>query len=327
MVGGIDMQGTSRGAPSTVYDGLKGPVKGHVALKSSALAPTTTRLSNQHLIQDHLSAHYRRVSSAKAAVDTKPPKSMAISTKVRDQKRRDLGRESRISSRASSSASYRDYTRPKTDRYENYDINLSYDNFNMVNDIVEDTRHSPSTYRTPRPMKSNIPPEWQQHTKTGIKTKKWDQKDLLDTQADRFTEPEKPYTPRTLKREAQSKIAQSKNYNPPKRKSEKSDSKGKDLLSTRNTYADYNGEMESSLQFPRRLNSARVKEEEEELKYLEFVSDVTNDVLNRGIYSNRVLKQIFDKHVERKRGQLDERRMLRLMDQLRQDLGIPIHED
>lgn len=45
---------------------------------------------------------------------------------------------------------------------------------------------------------------------------------------------------------------------------------------------------------------------EEELRYLEFVTDVTNDVLNRGIYTNTVLKQVFESHIERNKDKLDE---------------------
>ncbi|XP_071480959.1 spermatogenesis-associated protein 7-like [Diadema antillarum] len=67
----------------------------------------------------------------------------------------------------------------------------------------------------------------------------------------------------------------------------------------------------------------RMQEEEEELRYLEFVTDVTNDVLNRGIYTNTVLKQVFESHIERNIGRLDEVRMRHLMKQLQEDLAIP----
>lgn len=43
---------------------------------------------------------------------------------------------------------------------------------------------------------------------------------------------------------------------------------------------------------------------EEELKYLEFVKDVTNDVLTRGIFTNTVLKRVFQYHVDKNKGQL-----------------------
>ncbi|XP_070577594.1 spermatogenesis-associated protein 7-like [Ptychodera flava] len=455
MVGGRNMEGKNSGLQLDSY-GLKGPFRGHMALKSSPLAATSTRLTNQYLVQDQMASHYRRVNSAKAAVDTKPPKSMQISTKTRDrQKRKELERTSRMSSRAGSRASSRDYTPPRSSRLrDDYEKGLTDYDYDFVNDMVEDTRYSPSTYRTPRVMKSSVPPGWTPRTRTlqedhPMQTMKWDKMDLLDTAQHKFKEPDKPYTPRTLKREAKSKIAQSKNYNPPKRKSQYNgdqklgQTKQSEFLSTVNTIPEYNGDIERTastnmelntairysdiektrkaiptlkikrdqdhakwvedqaqrvaamnlnetgdyddyamdgvgdstmneagkledtaafttmksekdgaafttmksevdganyslrhlsttptqyLSYTRRLNNAKVKEEEEELKYLEFVTDVTNDVLNRGIYSNRVLKQIFEKHIERNRGQLDDRRMRRLMEQLRVDLGIPDYD-
>lgn len=36
------------------------------------------------------------------------------------------------------------------------------------------------------------------------------------------------------------------------------------------------------------------------------MTDVTNDVLNRGIYTNTVLKQVFEAHIERNKDKLDE---------------------
>ncbi|XP_011673970.2 spermatogenesis-associated protein 7 homolog [Strongylocentrotus purpuratus] len=69
--------------------------------------------------------------------------------------------------------------------------------------------------------------------------------------------------------------------------------------------------------------SKRMQEEEEELRYLEFVTDVTNDVLNRGIFTNTVLKQVFESHIDKNKGRLDEGRMRHLMTQLKEDLAIP----
>jgi len=42
----------------------------------------------QDFIANHMKSHYRRILSAKAAVDTSPPKSMKMHVKVRDQKKR-----------------------------------------------------------------------------------------------------------------------------------------------------------------------------------------------------------------------------------------------
>ena len=42
--------------------------------------------------------------------------------------------------------------------------------------------------------------------------------DVLDKRPERFTTQQKDFTPRTLRTKAQSRLSQSKNYNPPKRK-------------------------------------------------------------------------------------------------------------
>ncbi|XP_020608124.1 uncharacterized protein LOC110046759 [Orbicella faveolata] len=62
--------------------------RGHFTLKSSVLAPTAMSYMGQDFIANHMKSHYRRITSAKAAVDTSPPKSMKTHIKVRDQKKR-----------------------------------------------------------------------------------------------------------------------------------------------------------------------------------------------------------------------------------------------
>ncbi|XP_078349771.1 uncharacterized protein LOC144634627 isoform X2 [Oculina patagonica] len=61
---------------------------------------------------------------------------------------------------------------------------------------------------------------------------------------------------------------------------------------------------------------------EEEQQYLKFISDVTTDILARGIFSNRVLKQVFEMHIERRKDYLDESRLREMIEQLKEDLGI-----
>jgi len=61
---------------------------------------------------------------------------------------------------------------------------------------------------------------------------------------------------------------------------------------------------------------------EEEQKYLKFISDVTTDILARGIFSNRVLQQVFEIHIERRKDHLDESRLKEMIEQLKEDLGI-----
>jgi len=60
----------------------------------------------------------------------------------------------------------------------------------------------------------------------------------------------------------------------------------------------------------------------EEQMYLNFIEDVTSDVLARGIYSDRVLCQVFDTHIAKNQGILNEERMQDLIDELKIDLGL-----
>ncbi|XP_036240605.1 spermatogenesis-associated protein 7 isoform X2 [Molothrus ater] len=74
--------------------------------------------------------------------------------------------------------------------------------------------------------------------------------------------------------------------------------------------------------------------EEEELLYLTFIEEVTNEILRLGIFSNRVLEQLFKCHIEENKNRLDEGKMRQMLDVLKSDLGCdqdsdtePIHAD
>ncbi|XP_029350094.1 spermatogenesis-associated protein 7 homolog [Echeneis naucrates] len=83
-------------------------------LKSSPFYPRSSSNLTQSIIRDHMVSHYKKVYSAKAAIDTSVPKSMTHSVKYNDQIRKDRlkkgGRPqsahslSQSNSRASSSA-------------------------------------------------------------------------------------------------------------------------------------------------------------------------------------------------------------------------------
>ncbi|XP_059375781.1 spermatogenesis-associated protein 7 [Carassius carassius] len=67
----------------------------------------------------------------------------------------------------------------------------------------------------------------------------------------------------------------------------------------------------------------KVSAEEEELMYLEFITDVTNEILTQGLYSDRVLKRVFERHIDMNRHRLDENKMRQLLDNLQEDLCSP----
>ncbi|NXB42940.1 SPAT7 protein, partial [Leucopsar rothschildi] len=60
---------------------------------------------------------------------------------------------------------------------------------------------------------------------------------------------------------------------------------------------------------------------EEELLYLTFIEDITNEILRLGLFSNRVLDQLFESYIEANKSRLDEGKMRRMLDVLKSDLG------
>ncbi len=60
----------------------------------------------------------------------------------------------------------------------------------------------------------------------------------------------------------------------------------------------------------------------EDLRYLDFITDVTKDVLDRGIFTDRALNGVFQMHVSKWKHELDVNLMQEMLDDLRIDLGI-----
>ncbi|XP_074662762.1 spermatogenesis-associated protein 7 homolog isoform X2 [Tubulanus polymorphus] len=397
--------------------------KGHLGLKSSPYAPTATKLSGQHIIQDHMTAHYRMINSAKPAVDTSTPKAWLISQKVRDRARREALKQnvlkprsrppSRSSSRHSNTSQdgYLDDDDPYSPYHRamrgpmkaNHDIRVDMvqeTEMPFVEKMVNDTKNSPIVYQSPRPIRSNIP----DYVKSGSgnpppgSPRRTSAGDLLNDHSDSFTEG-RPFTPRTLKTNRRSKLSEFRYYNPPPQKkngkssekqpknsgtngrvhqdesenlmfetlqsrdfsrvdsARKSDVPKLDITvdqdhmkwlheqatkaqyrtsrdsrfnesmpNTRNKSGFYSGRMETRELGT--IQTARSMDREEELKYLDFVRDVTSDVLERGIFTNRVLKQVFEHHLEKHKDKgLKLNRMRELLNKLRQDLGIPANDE
>nr|CAB3266522.1 spermatogenesis-associated protein 7-like [Phallusia mammillata] len=66
----------------------------------------------------------------------------------------------------------------------------------------------------------------------------------------------------------------------------------------------------------------RIEAEEEELKYIAFINEITNDILARGIYSDVILHQTMERHVQSNKHELDETKMRSMLVKLRRDLGM-----
>ncbi|XP_060684969.1 spermatogenesis-associated protein 7 homolog [Hemiscyllium ocellatum] len=198
--------------------------------------------------------------------------------------------------------------------------------------------------------------------------------DILEKHAHCFTGGQQ-FTPRILKKEAQSSLIHYNYYTPVKKKKlskkkhmtqetqtdftssqdapslknkkdrsqftssqiRSDDREDKDVLSL-NSHCK---ELQESFEHPydycvERLSSSnkikssimqKVKAEEEELKYLEFISDITSEILTRGLFSNSVLERIFERRIEENRHRLNEQKLRHMLDALKEDLGFKSEKD
>ncbi|XP_057200862.1 spermatogenesis-associated protein 7 [Triplophysa rosa] len=338
---------------------------------------------NQYMIKDHMLSHYRKLYSAKAAVDCSVPKSMQCNVKYVDRKRREQlkkdlpsrsgrsesQRSTRFNSRAScssknSGASVHGDNTLDHSVMSSPRISTSFHSKQIVypSQIVLANHFRSSSelhgYRSPNLVSGHLSSVGQRQYKTfQDPTQKTYSGDVLLKHAHRFTQ-EKLFTPRTLKSNHKSTLVQYRYYTPPKRKDEQKRSPSFQMTRQESSQSkrgfspqldspqafsvvhEWSDEESDSFRRHRTadflLSSSRVSpegmkspimrkvtEEEEELMYLEFMTDVTNEILAQGLYSDRVLKRVFERHIDMNRHRLDENKMRHLLDNLHNDLQKP----
>ncbi|KAJ8289032.1 hypothetical protein COCON_G00016910 [Conger conger] len=389
---------------------LAGPFKGHLSFKSSPYCPgSSNELTSQYIIEDHMVSHYKKVFSAKAAVDSTVPKSLLSSVKYTDQQRReqlkkDVARNERRahSVQSLSQKSVRTDTRPSSTEVIQSRVSVhrgqnaspclgspmaSTPRFKQsVYPSQLDRSWSPPhcyrsaselSYQSPNPLRQlSARSCFTSSTHNGYKSfqdpvQKTYGGDLLQKHSHHFTD-DKPFAPRTLKTESKSFLSQYRYYTPPrgKQKAPKlthqdtfhgsthftggSPEEEWDLQQEMRDGRDWSDEesqsgshSDSGLQMkelktrwrssdlhsspgvsPDEMKSPlkKMTAEEEELMYLEFIADVTNDILSRGLYSDRVLERVFARQIEMNAHRLDKDKMRHLLEVLRQDLASPLDE-
>ncbi|XP_075700497.1 spermatogenesis-associated protein 7 isoform X2 [Rhinoderma darwinii] len=349
-------------APSIPMCGVSSPFRGHLSTKSNVFCiGHSSRLSDQYRIRDRMLIHYNKIISAKAAVDCSIPKSMIKSIKYSDQQRRERMKKevARLEKTSShSAASSRPPSRDsadsimlRKDTYDPYTLLLRRSPYSDPGPVYSPSSFisSPRRLRSPahtgemhgpHPDFSRLPCDLSTACSSPCKFQDNQTKtysgDLLEKHSHHFTNKERPFTPRTLKTQAKSALAQSRYYTPPRRKKRVAETQT-DISSFRRTsqtpdretspirYQEGNNENlllsdedeEGPAEWRQRQRSSS---REEELVYLKFVADVTNEILTLGLFSDRVLERVFQRHLEENRHRLDEGKMRHLLDILRKDL-------
>lgn len=359
--------------------------------KISPFCPRSSSKLTQSIIKDHMISHYKKVYSAKAAIDTSVPKSLLCSVKYNDQLKRagggGAGLKNGVRPQSAHSLSRRTTAScsPAQSR-----LSLHYDSspFHSSSRSVSSTpRPSTSFHPKHRAYASLSPSSEQQRRSLRQRSaasleepqlhyrsfqdpaQKTYSGDLLQKHGQRFTD-EQPFTPRTLKTDKSSYLSKYRFYRAPhcsskdvtpqpdhghKHKAHQSLSNGDCRQETEErpqSFSTDHGPTEDfnhsyvtamrghsvthrsrqdtadsfhrvSYEAARSPVSQSVDAEEEELRYLEFITAVTDDILSRGFISDSVVERVINRHLDMNRYHLNEGKMRHLLDVLRKDLKEP----
>ncbi|XP_026159198.1 spermatogenesis-associated protein 7 homolog isoform X2 [Mastacembelus armatus] len=229
------------------FPGMRGQT-----LKSSPFCPRSASKLTQSIIKDHMVSHYKKVYSAKAAIDTSVPKSLIHSVKYNDQIRKDLARKG---GRPQSAHSFSQRNTRASCSSAQSRLSVQYDDSPYLcstNSVVSSTGLSTSfhvkdivypsckvtqnhshharpasqiQYRNPEAVLQrkqsvcSLAPSGDQSCYKIFQdpVQKTYSGDLLQKHSQRFT-PDKPFTPKTLKSDKSSYLSKYRYYRAPQKK-------------------------------------------------------------------------------------------------------------
>ncbi|XP_065607545.1 spermatogenesis-associated protein 7 [Cyrtonyx montezumae] len=167
--------------------------------------------------------------------------------------------------------------------------------------------------------------------------------DLLERHSELFTSGQKPFTPRTLISDAKSSLLGYRYYTAAQRKRKKRCKQHMEAQTQTDviSFPSTDKAPEREVMTEQRKMTVKTEDKrynmdepergiaafpysflrEDDLLYLTFIEDITNEILDLGLFSNRVLEQLFECHIQENKNRLDESKMRHLLDVLKADLG------
>uniref|UniRef100_A0A669EV86 Spermatogenesis associated 7 n=1 Tax=Oreochromis niloticus TaxID=8128 RepID=A0A669EV86_ORENI len=275
-----------------------------------AFCPLSSSKLTQSIIKDHMVSHYKKVYSAKAAIDTSVPKSLLYSSRLSMQ----YDDSTYLCSRSSLVSSPRFNTAFKVSEMVYPSLKVSSHHTRPASELKY---RSPETAFRRKSSACSLAVSGDQSSYKTFQdpVRKTYSGDLLLKHSQHFTQ-DKPFTPKTLKSDKSSYLSKYRYYRAPQRKPTQDSSNS----------TSFQQEMCDGRVSPENRKSPhmmRVSTEEEELMYLKFISAVTEDILSRGHISDRVLDRVLNRHFDMNRHQLDEGKMRHLLEVLRKDFEEP----
>ncbi|XP_071353921.1 spermatogenesis-associated protein 7 homolog [Trachinotus anak] len=229
--------------------GCSGAMRGQTT-KSSPFCPRSSSKLTQSIIKDHMVSHYKKVYSAKAAIDASVPKSMIHSVKYNDQIRKDRLKKG-VRPQSAHSLSERNSRASSSSAQSR--LSVQYDDSPYLcsrSSMVSSPRFSTS-FHAKEIVYQSCKPDHSHHTRSASEVKyrspesalhrkqsacslgafgdqscyktfqdpvqKTYSGDLLEKHSQHFTQ-DKPFTPKTLKSDKSSYLAKYRYYRAPRRK-------------------------------------------------------------------------------------------------------------
>jgi len=291
---------------------------GHLTTKSSVFQPTQMGAGGQQEIIRHMSRHYDRVTKATAVTDTSPPKSYKNSTLARDRvKKQPIDQQK--------------YASP---------IKVNLDKFEQCNDMITLTTNDSDVKSILRHV-----PSMRKKLKPGMDSVS--ESDSLNTAA--LEHLARDGSPRASDRASTAKSAASittqecrelakgivtSAYNKevaaagsshrltPKSKERPDPPHTPTNPPTSRTQSNMNNTVYKGSRSNINLISTFDTRRDDETLYLQFVADITQEIVTTGLTSDRALKMLFERHTAQNKAVLREDEMARRIDELKIKLNI-----